>query len=251
MPPEINFVTRYFIDTDDDLQLLSRIDLVDLGKIKPPESSSNGNGIDYTNDINNNDNFVDSSITMINIAPRRSWIDCIIKTFRLEPFEENPKFNKIEFYIRYIFSIRSIIDLICFLPILVYISQVENTIYNAYQVLSAFRVIRLFKLLLTIKSIRYLYDNHLQKYIIYCFFISICRPTLSTIYQTFNVVRDLLTVIFVMIIIGCVFFGSVMFTLERGTYTVPTNSTIGYYQIQAPNQIQTQTSLFSSSGIYL
>ena len=84
------------------------------------------------------------------------WCDCIIKTLHLEPFEENPDFNKIEFYIRYILSIRSIIDLFCFLPLWIYIGgyRVSNVSFTAVR---AFRIFRVFKLILSIKSIRY--DN--------------------------------------------------------------------------------------------
>ena len=135
VPPEINFVTRFNILSD---QMLDKIDIVSMGNMEVTEKVN----IEST-----------SSIIYPNTSTN-TWSDCIIKTFRLEPFEENPEFNKIEFYIRYILTFRSIIDLLCFLPILVYIETYDNTVSNAYNILTAFRVIRLFKLLLSIKSIR-------------------------------------------------------------------------------------------------
>ena len=150
VPPDLNFVTRYNAKNG---HMLDKINIVDLiGNSSNKECCVNQNLVPQNADISLNNNKIDSSMKIL--PNNRNWSDCIIKTFRLEPFEENPEFNKIEFYIRYILTFRSIIDLLCFLPILVYIETYDNTVSNAYNILTAFRVIRLFKLLLSIKSIR-------------------------------------------------------------------------------------------------
>ena len=146
VPPEINFVTRYVI-------LDSFIwDSLAFGNVDSDQKDNNNAELESI--------VGDTDALPINTQETKqvekninNWSDCIIKTLRLEPFEENPEFNKIEFYIRYILSIRSIIDLLCFLPLWIYIGG-YNVSSLSFTVVRAFRIFRVFKLILSIKSIR-------------------------------------------------------------------------------------------------
>ena len=149
VPPDLNFVTRYNAKNG---HMLDKINIVDLiGNSSNKECCVNQNLVPQNADISLNNNKIDSSMKILPNNRNRS--DCIIKTFQLEPFEENPEFNKIEFYIRYILSIRSIIDLLCFLPLWIYLAD-NSSLYSTYHALCVVRVVRIFKLLLSIKSFR-------------------------------------------------------------------------------------------------
>lgn len=146
----------------------------------------------------------------------------------------NPNFNWIEFYIRYIISIRSLIDLACIIPFYIELSLLADGVSSSATFargIRVLRVFRMFKLLLASKRI---------------------RTMLKLIGLALKRSRDALILLTLTSLTLSVFFGSILYTVEKGVYTVSTDFPSGYYVVPTVNQYSTQQSLFESAltGIY-
>lgn len=145
-----------------------------------------------------------------------------------ESFKKNPEFSKIEFYIRYVISLRSLIDLACVVP--AYAIYFGSATGSATWV-KIFRVLRIFKLISTNRTL---------------------REMVAMISQATAKSSDALIMLFLTIIIGTVFFGTIMYTLEKGNFSVNKRNPSGYYYVPTVNTVSTQQSLWESIivGIY-
>lgn len=153
---------------------------------------------------------------------------------QLGHFKMNPNFNRVEFYIRYIVSIRSLVDLACIVPAFVelaYLTSQRSSSSTFVRVLRIFRVFRVFKLLLASKKI---------------------RNMLKLIGLALHQSRDALILMMLTSLTLSVFFGSILFTVEKGVFVVSDTFPDGYYRVPTVNQYSTQQSLFESAmtGIY-
>lgn len=149
-------------------------------------------------------------------------------------FEMNPNFNYFEFYIRYIISIRSLVDLACIIPSffeLSYLTRGVSVNTTFVRVLRVFRVFRVLKLLLASKKV---------------------RTMLKLIVMALQMSKDVLILLTLTSFTLSVFFGSILFTVEKGTFTVSDSFPDGYFSVPTNNQYSTQQSLFESAftGIY-
>jgi len=142
-----------------------------------------------------------------------------------KPFKSNPHFSKIEFYIRYILSIRSLIDIACILPSYIAFAGSSQGSTSFIRVL---RILRIFKLITANKSIMR---------IIFIVNMSLQRS------------KDAFIILMMASFVVAIFSGSVMFTIEQGKYVVDSNNPTGYYEVPTINQAFTQQSLWQSAFI--
>jgi hypothetical protein len=75
---------------------------------------------------------------------------------------------------------------------------------------------------------------------------------MKNVSETLKSSRDALTLLFVISLVSAVFFGSVIFLIERGEFEVDLQHQSGYFRTVASNGVDTQESLFGSvlTGIY-
>ena len=108
-------------------------------------------------------------------------------------YKANNKYNMLEFYIRYITSLRCIVDIICISPIFYNADIVTGSTANIYYI-KAFLVV---KLSLTNRII---------------------HSKMMNIIKSFDVSIDALVMLGVTSIVACILFGSFMYYIERGVY---------------------------------
>lgn len=116
-----------------------------------------------------------------------------------QPFEENRHFSKLEFYIRYIFSIRSLIDIACIMPS--YIAY-AGTSQGRTSFIRVLRILRIFKLITATKSIMR---------IIFIVNMSLQRS------------KDAFIILLMASFAVAIFAGSIMYTIEQGQFVVDSN----------------------------
>ena len=171
-----------------------------------------GVSVDHTNNDDNNNNNNNNNETQF-------WTGSFIK---------NPDFGCMEFYIRYIISIRSVIDLLCIIPLFVqYASAVQSIQLNFLRI---FRVFALLKLLKSLKTV---------------------RPMLALLYNTLDRSHNALVLMVLVSVMVTIFFGSIIYSFEKGAFTIGytsgSNTPYAYYQVPTADEMSTQMSLYSSA----
>lgn len=142
-------------------------------------------------------------------------------------FENNPKFSKLEFYVRYIISIRSIVDLACIVP--AYPAYFGISSFGSTWV-RAFRVLRIFKLILVNQSM---------------------RDIISMVGSAFWMSFDALVMFFLVVVSGAVVFGTIIYYIEIGNFAVTAEYPNGVFFVPSVNGFSEQQSLFGSVSVGL
>lgn len=137
-------------------------------------------------------------------------------------FTLNPLFSKHIFYLRYVLTANSIIDLLCIIPTLL---PASITTLNTSFVRSL-RILRLFRLMVAYKEIR-----------------SVCKMVIRTLKES----MDALLLLFIASSVAAVFYGAVIYVVEKGKFTVTAAYPNGYYQTFTTAGVGVQESLFTDA----
>lgn len=135
-------------------------------------------------------------------------------------FHLNPLFSKPVFYFRYILTFNSVVDLLCIIPTIIP-SVPLNTSF-----VRTLRILRLFRLMVAYKEIR-----------------NVSKMVMRTLWESI----DALLLLFIASSIAGVFYGAIIFIVERGTYTVTADYPTGYYEISTSTGVGVQESLFADA----
>jgi len=146
-------------------------------------------------------------------------------------FPLNPRYTVVEFYLRYIFSVRSMVSVTAVIPTLVILSRpYDNAKY--YRLWGGiFSMLCIAKMFFVSKELSWFF---------------------SLVAKTLYFARNALFLLVMINIIAAVFLGALLFEAERGTFTVNSTYPSGIFLTMTPNQLSQQPSVYTSLliGIY-
>ena len=151
-------------------------------------------------------------------------LDIIPSDWIGSPTAPPPVYPMWEHYARYVFSFRNVVDLICIVPY--YVSLRHGSRGAAGVVfLRIFRLLRVFKILANFKT---------------------AQEMLNLVIQTMRMSIPALLVLTFLVLLAMIFFASIIFLLEAGTYTVNEDYPNGAYLRVPYNGVGTEVSPFVS-----
>lgn len=146
-------------------------------------------------------------------------------------FPLNPRYTVVEFYLRYIFSVRSMVSVTAVIPTLIILSRpYENAKYYLTWG-GIFSMLCIAKIFFCSKELSWFF---------------------SLVMKTLYFARNALFLLVIINIIAAVFLGSLLYQVEKGTFTVNSTYPNGSFLTLTPNQLSTQPSVYTSLliGIY-
>lgn len=139
-------------------------------------------------------------------------------------FPMNPRYSVIEFYLRYVFSVRSMVAVAATIPTLIFFSRPYNNAQYYETWGGIFSMLCIVKIFFCSKELSWFF---------------------SLVMKTLYNARHALFLLVIINVIAAVFLGSLVYEAERGTFTVNESYPSGSFLTMSSNQLSMQPSVYT------